>query len=85
MYVSPDPFEYAKGYYCVLPKGLPDRFYPEDENDMVELNEFEVICFVNDPPGEIRERFLKEYPAYIQKKREKEYVDFDKGFYKKMI
>ena len=68
MYQIKDPFEYASGYYGILPPGLPDRFYDSDGEKI--FTEDYVICFKPDTPEEIKQRFIREYAEWYKKELE---------------
>jgi len=68
MYRTEDPFEYAKGYYGILPTGLPDRFYNGDGENV--FTEDYVIYFKPNTPKKIRDRFVKEYAEFYKKELE---------------
>ena len=69
MYNSKAPFPYIFGHYAIMPPGLPDRFYPEKEEDRYFTKHY-VICFMGDVSKELKERFIKEYAEYYKKIRE---------------
>ena len=69
MYSSKIPLPYIFGHYAIMPPGLPDRFYPEKDEDKY-FTEHYVICFMGNVSKELKERFIKEYAEYFKKRRE---------------
>ena len=68
MYWLNDPFEYARGYYGILPTGLPDHFYSGDGENV--FAEDYVICFKPNTPEEIKQRLVKDYAEWYRKEKE---------------
>lgn len=69
MYYRSEPlFPYAGWHYCVMPTGLPSRFYPENKNDIYETEHY-VLCFDAELSEENRQRLIRDYAKYYDESR----------------
>lgn len=69
MYRTKPLFPYADGLYSIMPKGLPEHFYPE-EKSRVHIEEDYVICFDKNTSDDIKQQLIKDYAEYYKKEKE---------------
>lgn len=70
MYRTEPLFPYADGKYSIMPAGLPERFYPDDESRVHETEKY-VICFDKYVSEEIKQRLIKDYAEHVKEQKEK--------------
>ncbi len=68
MYYTEPLFPYIDGRYMIMPPGLPDRFYPK-ENDRKHIADDYVICFIGEVDNETKTRFIKDYAEHHAKEK----------------
>lgn len=69
MYRIKPLFPYADGMYTIMPPGLRENFYPEEENRKHITDDY-VICFNGDVPEDIKQKLIKDYAEYHRKEKE---------------
>ena len=68
MYRDKSLFSYADGCYSIMPSGLPERFYPQEESRKHIEKEY-VICFDKGVSEDIKQRLIKDYKDYYVLKK----------------